>query len=330
MSLKRLMNTSGAAELRFWGKIFGVNKSYYVVEGVLPGAGKEAARPKEVEPRGKGVNKLTYWVADNVLEDWIELPDVTPAQIQAARNFKKLLTGDLNAVVDTYPPFPGKERHLIRAQIARITHATVIVPKGVYKLNEEDPNIIEIEEEISVPNYDDLLSDESWQHLHAKILNAGRVQHAEPEITPGEEVDPEEIKAKLMEEDPEVTPLRGINDDDPFPGHEKSWIIKLIGDNQQYGMKEGEGNNCYGVNVLRSLRWPGAVTVFKSGRWANIYVGDAVKAGQRSFFPAAPEDMMGEPEDPMEQFEPHPKEAPEELESDTDEEKKPEDEEDEY
>ena len=35
--------------------------------------------------------------------------------IKLARNFKKLLTGNLNSPVDSNPRFPGKERHLLRA-----------------------------------------------------------------------------------------------------------------------------------------------------------------------------------------------------------------------
>ena len=42
----------------------------------------------------------------------------------AAKLIKKQLSGDLNAGVDSQPPFPYKERHLLRAQLARIQHAT--------------------------------------------------------------------------------------------------------------------------------------------------------------------------------------------------------------
>lgn len=49
------------------------------------------------------------------MNDWIQLPDVEPEQIKLARNFKKLLTGNLNSPVDSNPRFPGKERHLLRA-----------------------------------------------------------------------------------------------------------------------------------------------------------------------------------------------------------------------
>lgn len=38
-----------------------------------------------MEKRGEGVNKLVYWVTDNILEDWIQLPDVKPIHIQIAK-----------------------------------------------------------------------------------------------------------------------------------------------------------------------------------------------------------------------------------------------------
>jgi radial spoke head protein 4A len=50
---------------------------------------------------------------------------------------KHIFTGNLNATIDSNPTFPGKERHFLRAQIARITHGTVIIPKGLYEFDEE-------------------------------------------------------------------------------------------------------------------------------------------------------------------------------------------------
>jgi len=61
-------------------------------------------------------------VTHQLQNDWIQLPDCEPHHIVAARMFAKLLTGNLNSSVDTNPPFPGKERHLLRAQLARIQH----------------------------------------------------------------------------------------------------------------------------------------------------------------------------------------------------------------
>jgi hypothetical protein len=34
-SIKRLAVLSGASQLRFWGKIYGVQRDYWVAEGVL-------------------------------------------------------------------------------------------------------------------------------------------------------------------------------------------------------------------------------------------------------------------------------------------------------
>jgi radial spoke head protein 4A len=105
---------SGASRLRFWGKIYGKQRDYWVVEGVLDQA-EEDSTDKSMEPRGAGTNRFVYWVTDNLLEDWIQLPDTKPAHVNAARLIKHIFTGDLNAVLDTNPPFPGKERHFLRA-----------------------------------------------------------------------------------------------------------------------------------------------------------------------------------------------------------------------
>jgi radial spoke head protein 4A len=53
--------------------------------------------------------------------------------------FKRLLTGQLDAAVPSYPPFKGTEKNLLRAQIARIVVATSISPDGFFPLNEDDP-----------------------------------------------------------------------------------------------------------------------------------------------------------------------------------------------
>jgi radial spoke head protein 4/6 len=76
-SIRRLALLSGASQLRFWGKIYGSKKDYWVVEGVLD-VPEEDKRDYFQEKRGEGVNKLVYWVTDDILEDWVQLPDVKP------------------------------------------------------------------------------------------------------------------------------------------------------------------------------------------------------------------------------------------------------------
>ena len=105
---------SGASRLRFWGKIYGTQRDYWIVEGVLDTA-EEDTTDRSMETRGVGTNRYVYWVTDNLLEDWIQLPDTKPAHINAARQIKHIFTGNLNATLDTNPPFPGKERHFLRA-----------------------------------------------------------------------------------------------------------------------------------------------------------------------------------------------------------------------
>lgn len=61
---------SGASQLRFWGKIYGSKKDYWVVEGIL-NVPEEEVNDYWQEKRGEGANKLVYWVTDNYLEDWI-------------------------------------------------------------------------------------------------------------------------------------------------------------------------------------------------------------------------------------------------------------------
>ena len=132
-SLAKLSQARNAKQVRLWGKIFCSQQDYYIVESVVDGADEGELQPG-TEPRGSGVNKFTYFANTDrkppfitnltVLSDWTELPLVTPDQIKAARAVKYLFTGHLEKQVVTNPFFPGKEKNLLRAQIARISFAT--------------------------------------------------------------------------------------------------------------------------------------------------------------------------------------------------------------
>ncbi|KAJ4455065.1 putative radial spoke head protein 4 A [Paratrimastix pyriformis] len=96
---------------------------------------KEIAKEEREEEHSP--NQFTYWVCANAGDPWIRLPEVLPAQILAARLIRYHITGNLDAVVSKgYPFFPGKdaktagkERHYLRAQIARISATTILLPK---------------------------------------------------------------------------------------------------------------------------------------------------------------------------------------------------------
>jgi radial spoke head protein 4A len=327
-ALKRLAILSGASRLRFWGKIFGIQRDYWVIEGVLDAA-EEAPSHWSHERRGDGVNKLVYWVNDNLLEDWVQLPDATPAHIKAARQIKHVCTGNLNASIDSNPPFPGKERHFLRAQIARITHATSIIPKGLMEIDAETGKEKYVDE-FNVPGTEELKSMEQWSHQYLQILQAGRITHIVDPAVPdeGKEGVPskEEVLADLNGKDPQLEPYKGINEDAPVTGLPAgletgfAWISKVLGDTQPYNnLPPKEGTSSYAVNVIKSLRWPGAVTVAQGGKFASIYVGYGIKKGDTCFNPIEPPEIQRDPVDHVEQPEPTPLTAPEQLpEPDTD------------
>lgn len=57
-----LCHNKQATKLRFWGKILGTKKDYYIVEGVYENPEDPPEMAAHIENRGTGINKLTYWV----------------------------------------------------------------------------------------------------------------------------------------------------------------------------------------------------------------------------------------------------------------------------
>ena len=181
---------SGADSLRFAGKIYGTKSDYWIAAGRLTQA-EEAPADKSVEVRGSGVNNLVYWVTDNLLNDWIQLPDCRPEWIQQARQIKHIFTGDLNADINSNPVFEGKERHLLRATLARIFSATAIVPTKMFVIDDETQEM-KFDEEFVMPDTDALKAFTEWGNLHQIILKAGRTSLLAPEANPADpEFDPE-------------------------------------------------------------------------------------------------------------------------------------------
>jgi radial spoke head protein 4A len=258
-SLKRLAILSGASKLQFFGKIYGTQKDYWVVQGIL-GFQEEEPMSRLTEPRGKGANSAVFWVTESLLSDWIQLPDVTPEMLVVSRLIKHVFTGNLNSSIISNPPFPYRERHLLRAQLARIQHATEICPKGMFEVDEET-NEVKLAEETPDMSTEAMKSLENWAHMQPNILKVGRCSHMAPANLNEEQV--EEYMGKMAEEDKVEDRFRALMEDTPVGSSESAWVSKVSGDTQQYN--KGEGTITYAVNVIRSLRWPGAVTVAKNG-----------------------------------------------------------------
>lgn len=157
---------------------------------------------------------MVYWVTDNPLNDWIQLPDVRPEHIAAARMIKHMFTGDLNASFHSNPPFPGKERHLLRAQLARIFSATAIVPSGMFEIDDDEEGTKELKfaEDFSMPSTSELATTSTWVNVHPSILKVGRCTHAEPENVPEDELDG--VMEELNEKDSAEEQFRSIAEHD--------------------------------------------------------------------------------------------------------------------
>jgi len=84
-------------------------------------------------------------------------------------------------------------------------------------------------------------------------------------------------------------------------------------------MKPGtEDTTSFCVNIVKSLRWPGAVTVACGNRFTSVYVGYGVKRGDVCFSPIEPPEVMSDPIDFEGQPEPTPLHEPvERVEEDT-------------
>ena len=132
---QKLLKDSDALNIKFWGKIYARDSDYFVMMGTLKNYPNPDAPPASEMKGNEGVNRYTFWVSNSILEDWYELPDITAEQIVASRNFKYHFTGDLKAKVKGFNNFPGKESHLLKCQIVRITHSSFVVPDGYLRIN---------------------------------------------------------------------------------------------------------------------------------------------------------------------------------------------------
>ena len=275
MTMKKLGEDAnlGVATARFFGKVLGTHRDYYIFETTLqtppePLPEKEGEVPHEA---GVGVNAFTYFVCNELGGPFTMLSDVTPGQIKAARVLKKVMTGNLDAPVSAYPPFPGRENAFLRTQIARIAHATTLAPSGMFTVDEDSGEVTKAEEFEALPA-DEMISPENWVHKLPHIKMQGRCEVWKPEEEDEEEErEPTEEEA---EEGPEaLSPAMG---DAPVMGS-VPWTA--VTSSKSGGVK-------FKVVALRSNLWPGAAAVVSGTDFANIYVGWAVKNAK--FVPVPP------------------------------------------
>lgn len=262
-----------AGRLRFYGKFNTRSAPYFVLEGINP----EEPEVDPIKQEGKsGANKYAYWVsqsADALPIDWIKLPNVTCAQIIAARQFKRFLTGKLDASVPSYPPFSGSEKELLRTQIALISASTLISPDGFFSLDESDPPVpipAEGESAYQAKSAAELNNPDAWKHHEFGLNVLGRVTRL-PE----------------PEGDGEIVEVEG---NDPMPAldslKEGAWGFRVC--------PGGSGNANFSTVVARSLVYPGAVAIAAGTKFLNIYVGNGIAYDPKPYSPPLPQLVQNE------------------------------------
>jgi radial spoke head protein 4A len=320
LALKQLAVSKSATNLRFWGKINGINSDYYIAEGStrepeevtakegvnaleVAEAAYRATLPNKEEaklgdkadssggPNAEkqdwfatddgggplfqvGVNHKTYWVCAFAGAPWVQLPDVTCAQVKASLTLKKFFTGNLEAPVTGYPPFDGLEKHLLRAQISRISAETVIAPTGLFEADDDAECLYRTAEEgpEEARAMEELAGFESWNHLHLAINPINGRSTAVPKKDEEEEEAEDEFEYKALRVVGEVE------------GFEEYWKVA------QKGPGSTTGNaDTFKYAVLRNLNWPGACTVATADyKYVNIYMGYGFRFDPKPYQPPFP------------------------------------------
>jgi len=332
-SFMHLAGKEGVEQVRFWGKILGQKADYIVAEGKFGGEPPEVTEEDQTEggmasemPGAQGMNFYTYWVTTTIYataDDWVMLPLAKPAQVVASRKVKKILTGDLNAPVVTQPYFPGKEDHLLRAMIADISANTILAPAGKFVKPEggegEDARVVQEASEADpdkpfvMPPAKQLVSLDAWVHSRENILGSGKtmpVTDADKEAAIAAAGDDEAAIAqakRLMDEtmknDPMIPPLLPVSTDKPPEGMTASWSVTRVCDPAEMTVPDKPNDDgaptsktiSNAVVAVKSMVWPGAVTVCRNEEFVSVYMGYGHKVG--TYFPVAPPEVLDEPED---------------------------------
>lgn len=195
LHMKKLLNDN-LQFLNFWGKIYGQEDDYFILQGKAKEAKSKIKYSNDEEPFGQeGRNNYIFWVANNSLAEWFELPMITAEQLRVSRLFKYIFKGRLNAKVNSFVPFDGTEAHLLKCQILRIMHSCFIAPNGYLELkpfeNSEEEfgvdlsdKVTQVSEEFKVPQSNDELQNlEGWIHRYNYIYDNGRIIETNPDAS---------------------------------------------------------------------------------------------------------------------------------------------------
>lgn len=275
-ALAALAEVQDAASIRFWGRVQGRNSDYFIAEA-LPKAYDDAKDAPDVESGPLGANRFTYYVASVIggPENWTRLGPVTTAQLKIAPLLRRYFTGDLTAAVGGHPAFPGNEGQLLHAVITHISAATSVCPADTFVAGEGDEdadfrtqeNAITDAEELAV-DLEALTAPGGWSHYVPGINADGRAKNYIPRAYDAEEkADVPNPDENAADELPAIRELDEGEEDTP------NWSVSGAGQQR----------------AIKSLIWPGAVTVASETTFTNYYNGFGVpRAAPRQYVPVFP------------------------------------------
>lgn len=328
LSLKQFTRDFTVLGARFWGKIFGLDANYYIIEADTPleeeeyvedadPHGRESPEkiqnsgimdgPEEVddypqstwkpplpvptESHLTGANKKHYFVCNEIGEKWVQLPHVSPTDIVVARQISKLLTGHLDAPIICSPPFRGNEAHYLRAMIARISAATHICPSGFFSYgDDEDLDEDEFDNESFTinPEYDGMTLPE----LLSPDMS-GWV-HATQYILPQGRCNWFDVNKNDLNPDDEDfeddfdTEKAGISETGPR-------ILSSVADDVGFNLMAAWSTRLASkiipsssVVVAQSNNWPGAYSFAFNKSYENLYIGWGIKYNPDCYSPGRP------------------------------------------
>jgi radial spoke head protein 4A len=269
----------GVESVRWWGRVLTTAGNDYFVFEVKRGSYDEEEEAERVvrerriaatgedvtahrELLGAGANEYLYYVSQSLsspVPSFSLLPSTSPRFITDARRTHRLLSGDLTAAVGGFPRFAGVEADLLRAQIARISNGSVLVPKGSWK-EEEGDVVLEDAEWKGTERGQPVL----WQHGRGNIRRDGRVEQLpeeeEEEADEDEAVKLQKAAAKAAAAEPKLPLLAAAS--------ECAFTSRV---SQQQDAAGSE------VHSALSLLWPGSVSAVRGREYGSLYVGWAVK-----------------------------------------------------
>jgi len=285
LSIQSLARAKSLTDVRFFGKVLGTKRDYFVVEAKMseyPDEDEEkGGEESRKEPFGTGANEFVYFASNSPLGPWTMLPAVTPEMFIVARQARRFFSGDLNEAVLGFPRFPWGEAALLRTQVGRIASATVLAPRNFFQVdNDGDEPTIIASEEFEPLKPEDLLSMENWVHERSHLLKQGRTSPYQESHDEDDDHEPTE------EEQEEPAPRLSSIDQDVVDAMTNCWTIRNGAD--------GAVSPPHTSVFAKSLIWPGAVAICKGHTFANVYIGWGQKYLPHPYSPPAPPVIQSE------------------------------------